>query len=210
MLRDMAKRNNQSGFGVVEIFAIIATLVIIGVVGWLAYSNFIKRSDTVSFQSDHPSQSPTNSSQTQKTVENIIKIPELGISFVVPDSLKDITYTYSAVNQPTKVGGSNIIIGSASFSTKSFTAKYPGCSSDGTAPPLGSITKVTGVYSDGVVGPTWSGGGMLRQFTDSFLTVAHAQAACYFDIAGNDQSVVDSINSEVGTLNDALKNAKEI
>jgi|GEM_PF-2133221 len=142
--------------------------------------------------------------------ETVVPIKELGISITVPDSIKDLTYTYTADGTPTRVGGSNIVVGSVNFSTTSLTAKYPACSSD-KANPLGGLTKITGVYTDGVLGPTWSGGGMAKQFSDSFLTFAGPQFACYFNSAGsNDMSFGESITSHMSDLSTAIKEAKEL
>ena len=199
------KKQNKDGSALVVII-IVLVVAIIGALGFVMWQNFIKTKPVDS----KASQQTTNPSQTSKLIENVIKIPEMGISFVVPNSLKDLTYTYSSANQPTKVGGSNIIVATASFSTKTLTGSYPDCSSGGGTPPLGVVTKITGTYSDGVLGPTWSGGGAAIQFSDSFLTFAHAQAACFFNTAGNDQTILNGINSQFNTLNDALKNANQI
>jgi hypothetical protein len=199
------KNQNQNG-SALAVITIVLVVIILGTLGFVLWQNFLKTKPADS----KTAQQTSNTSHMSKPIENVVKIPEMGISFVVPDSLKDITYTYSSTNQPTKVGEPNIIVGTASFSTKTLTNSYPDCSSDSTAPPLGGVTKITGTYGDGVLGPTWSGGGVVKQFSDSFLTFAHAQAACFFNTAGNDQSVVNGINSQFDALNDALKNANQI
>lgn len=186
---------------------VILILVLIGALGFVLWNNFLnKKTNTANSSSKETSQTTTANKTTPQT--NVLNIHEFGISIVVPDSIKDLTYTYKTDGTPTRVGGSNIVVGSVSFSTASLASKYPECSSD-KANPLGSLTKITGVYGDGVLGPTWSGGGMIKQFPDSFLTFVGPQSACYFSVAGNDTALGASITSQMNDLSTSIKAAKE-
>jgi len=198
-------KNSHKQTGSVHIIIIsIATLAILGILGFVLWNNFLnKKTDSVSKVSTQPTDI--------KTVPrpNILNIRELGISIVVPDSIKDLTYTYTASGSPTRVDGSNIIVGSVNFSTKSLTNKYPECSSD-KANPLGGLTKITGTYTDGVLGPTWSGGGVIKQFPDNFLTFTSPQYACYFNSTGNDTTLGSEVTSHLSELSASIKEAKEL
>ena len=160
-----------------------------------------------------PSNSPVapNSSESSDLISSKItfKIPELGISILLPESLSDLTYTFTSSNHPIRTDRANIITGTASFSTRSLTAKYPECSSS-KANPLGSATKITGVYSDDLRGPTSSSGTMVKQLKESFLTFTGPQWACYFNVIGNDATLGAEITSKTNALSDALKNAQEL
>lgn len=178
-----------------------------GALGFVFWNNFLnkKANTTNSVVNKETLQAAALDKTTQKS--NILSIHELGISIVVPDSIKDLTYTYTADGMPTHIGGSNIDVGSVNFSSVSLTNKYPECSSD-KANPLGSLTKITGTYGDGVLGPTWSGGGVAKQFPDSFLTFVGPQFAC-FSVGGNDTALGVSVSSQMNDLSASIKRAKE-
>lgn len=208
------KSSKQTGS--MHIIAIsIIVLALVGVLGFVLWNNYINKkgaaptneskTDTQTATIDKTTPTPTPSPS-----QNVITIRELGISITVPDSIKDLTYTYKASGVPTKVGGNNIIVGTVNFSTTSLTANYPECSSD-KANPLGGLTKITGTYEDGVLGPTWSGGGVAKQFSDSFLTFAAPQAACFSKSAGSgDQEVGVRVSTQITALSNAIKDAKEL
>jgi hypothetical protein len=200
----MTDRNTQSGFEIVGLIVVVLVVVIAGAVGWLAYNNFVKKPEpTVAKVTSIPKPSSTPQSH-----QNLITIKELGISIVVPDSLKDLTYTYETENVSPN-GGKNTAVGDVNFSTATLTKVDSACSSDGIAPPLGGATKITGTYSDGAIGATWDGG-FVKQLPDSFLTFGSPQATCFSDPTGKDQVYQKTITTEIDELRDALKNAKQL
>lgn len=137
---------------------------------------------------------------------NVMQIKELGISIVVPGSMKDLTYAYYPAEGSPRLNAKydNRIVGYVNFSTRSLTAADPECAPE-KANPLGGATKITGTYKDGLfAGGAWSGGSIVKQFDDSFLTYVGPQYACQ-DPKSNFKFIAD-----FNAVANALKNAKEL
>lgn len=111
--------------------------------------------------------SDTTTTDTSTTSGNVIVIRELGISITVPDSIKDLTYSYSpTVNKDALV----------QFSTKTLTDKYVAtgeCSSSGTAPPLGALERMSGQAP-----ATLMSSMLVKQFSGYYITYSSPQAVC--------------------------------
>ncbi|MDB5176571.1 MAG: hypothetical protein JWN75_239 [Candidatus Saccharibacteria bacterium] len=125
---------------------------------------------------------------------NIISIKELGISFTVPDSLTDLTYSYTSFSSASSKSES------VSFSTKAITDKYAStkdCTSYGSAPPLGGISRYEGQND-----PKNPHGILIKQFDKFYIEYASPQATC----TDNQTSVA----AEIKLLKDSLSTIKEI
>ncbi len=125
---------------------------------------------------------------------NVIPIKELGISITVPDSIKDLTYSY------TSSGTGVNKIESVSFSTKALTDQYNAnneCTSYGIAPPLGEISKRLGKYSANLYSSE-----LVKQFADYYITYSSPQAAC--------ASAQTTVPTELGIFKTSLSTVKEL
>ena len=188
--------SKQAGSAHIVIISVII-LAILGALGFVFWNNFMKKEAV-----------PTKTASKEASHSKVFNIPELGISIELPNSIKDLTYTYTAAGVPTRAGGDEIIVGSVNFSTSTLTDKYPECSS-AKSNPLGGLTKITGTYKEGELGPTWSGGGVIKQFSDSYLTFTGPQSACFFSAVGNDTTLGKGVASQMNDLSTAIKAAKE-
>lgn len=105
---------------------------------------------------------------------NVIPIRELGVSITVADSIKDLTYSYSIFTSGSKKTET------VDFSTKNIINKYAAnneCTSFGTAPPLGRLSRVPGQYSKG--SEVMDGPGLLaKQFDSFYIAYVSPQSAC--------------------------------
>lgn len=116
---------------------------------------------------------------------NVIQIRELGISITVPDSLKDLTYSY--------VGNDTVYL-----STKTTTDKYVStnvCSSFGVSPPLGAIAKVDGEHTGEGTNPQ----APFKQFAGNYILYSAPQSGCADD-AGEFTQEINAIKSAVSTV----------
>jgi hypothetical protein len=68
--RDMIKKHHQSGFGIVGIIAIVLAMGIAAAVGWLGYSNFIKKTPPTHMVQASTSLKPSDSPATQSDLPN--------------------------------------------------------------------------------------------------------------------------------------------
>jgi len=132
----------------------------------------------------------TTTTTATNTAGNVISIRELGLSITVPDSIKDLTYSYSS-------GGG---VESVRFSTKALTDKYAStkeCTSFGSAAPLGSLDKFSGQYKagDSVVG-------LLKQFTTYYISYSSPQATC--------ADTQKTVPTELQVFKDSLTTIKEL
>jgi len=190
------KSSKQNGSAHVIIISVII-LAILGALGFVFWNNFIKNKAE-----------PTKAASKETSHSKVFNIPELDISIELPSSINDLTYTYTTAGVPTHAGGDEVIVGSVNFSTSTLTSKYPECSS-AKSNPLGGLIKITGTYKEGELGPTWSGGGVIKQFPDSYLAFAGPQSACFSSVAGSNTTLGKSITSQMNDLSTAIKNAKE-
>lgn len=203
---DRHMKNSRTQGSVTVVIIVILTVAIIGSLGYVAWNSF--RNEKTISATPSETKASTRKLTEDVPVENKVIIEELGISVVVPDSIKDLTYTYTPNGQPTKVNGKNIVVGSVKFSTESLMSKYPECSPE-EGSPLGALTKVTGIHTDDVLGPTWSGGGLKKQFSDNFITFVGPQYAC-FATQGDGSGMGVRISSLMNDLSISLENAVEL
>lgn len=124
--------------------------------------------------------------------ETTISIKELGVSITVPDSIQDLTYTYTLTNG----------VGSASFSTTTITNDYEGCGSSGNAPPLGDLEKVNGTYPSG----DQAGPALIRQFPAYYIARETPQAACWT----NQTPGPNPLFPQLTDFNNSLSTIKEL
>lgn len=103
--------------------------------------------------------------------QNVISIRELGISITVPDSLKDLSYSYKS-----SAVGTNITK-MANLSTQAITDEYAAtseCASSSSSPPMGALYKVAGTYPEDVhFGPQ-----LVKQFSSYYIAYLSPQSAC--------------------------------
>lgn len=118
---------------------------------------------------------------------NDIIIRELGISVTVPDSIKDITYSYR---------GEGIV----SFSTKTLTDEYietGECTSFGSAPPLGSLVKIEGQYPEDPNVDNTPADKLVKQFATYYIGYRSPRSLCV-------ASQVEAPSEELTTFQEAL------
>lgn len=168
------KKVNQKGFTAIEIILVIVTVGAIGVAGYFAYQNSQKVKTPILTPTPSISAKP-NASASPSTAPTsyILNIKELGVSITLPQSLDGAVYTI----------GENYIYQNkqnysfASFSTTAITAADVNCSSNGSAPPLGHISKVTGNYPANA-DVTNSAGVLVKQFSGYYISYSAPQAMC--------------------------------
>lgn len=166
----------------IKITALITLLI--AVIGSITYSVYAwQKNETLSSSvSDKNSQiSKLNDElsllkpglKTESKV-NTVTIKELGISVTVPDSIKDITYSYKSY----KSSGS--VRETVKFSTKTLTDTYAStaeCTSFGSAPPLGELSKIVGDYpKEPNVDNT--PGRLVKQFNGYYVAYSSPQSVC--------------------------------
>ncbi len=111
-------------------------------------------------------------SDAQQTSSNTFDIDELGISIVLPDAVKDATYSYVG---KTSTGG--VDTATVSLSTKTLTDLDKTCSSFGIAPPLGALSKTTGQYPKDANVQTATGT-LVKQFSGYYIAYGSPQSLC--------------------------------
>ncbi len=153
------KHISDNGFTLIEALLTIITLVLIGFVGWYVY------------HSNHKTTQNNTSSTTATASETALSIPELGVSMLLPSSLKDVSYTNgtytSAVNGTTQP---EVYMISPSY--KQLVEQD--CSNSITNPAgysFETIGKDTGTYPTNA-GPSNSDGPLLKQFSNFYITIS--------------------------------------
>lgn len=119
-----------------------------------------------------------------------IAFRELGISLTVPDSIKDLTYSYSSGSDFENVN----------LSTKAITDKYSNtnsCTSFGTAPPLGGMSKINGKPQGPLTGQV-----LVKQFSTYYITYSAPQSDCVDTQA--------SAAAQIQALKDSFSTIKEL
>jgi hypothetical protein len=96
----------------------------------------------------------------------MIKMPQLGISIIVPNAIKDLTYS-----------SLNVENGSVGVSTQSLTNMASSCAANGTAPPLGKFYRRAGQYPKNAT-PANTPGKLVKQFSSYYLAWAAPQSSC--------------------------------
>ena len=126
-----SKINANGGFTTVEILLTLTIVVLIGVVGWMVYSN--SKDDTPKSANVSKVTSKAKQKSENKNI-NELKIPEFGVTLSnIPDTISDITYK----TQP----GTDNAYTAASFDTKTLATK---CGGSGW---IGTVNRYPGVFS---------------------------------------------------------------
>lgn len=137
-------KQNEKGFGLVEILLSILVISVIGFGGYYVYhtnAQTKQKHHTVSMPKQvaaSPAKNTTIPSTTEATAANqtVFKIPRLGIEIInVPSNLSNLTMYYSTYNNLLK----------EDFSTTSLTALGTHCSAQGMA--LGELFVKQGIYN---------------------------------------------------------------
>lgn len=125
---------------------------------------------------------------------NVIKIPELGIQIIVPNSLEDLTYATGAESFGSASGtGAWLSTKSLAQLDKNCTASTGTNASGGyTGAPLGIIAKLNGTYPSN---PTDSSGSLILQENGYYIAYQPSQSAC-----SDSQSAQAMQTSDVGAL----------
>jgi len=129
-------------------------------------------------------------STEEGTAGNVIQIREMGLSIAVPDSIKDLTYSYAKSKS-----GPELV----SFSTKAITDKYSStsaCVAFSASPPLGALAKVNGKYDAAKATSP-----LLKQFDTFYVMYAVPPTNC-------DPTL--SVATEREALKTALSTIKEL
>lgn len=179
---EITTNKNRKGLRIFTV--VLLVLLLLGSVGYAVYawqqnqtlsSNLASQKDTTSdLERQLSTLKGSHTTDSEDTVGNVIAIRELGVSITVPDSIKDLTYSYSSHGT-----GSNkreVV----SFSTQALTDKYAAtneCTSYGSAPPLGGLSKVAGEYpTEANVGN--APGPLAKQFASYYIAYTGPQAVC--------------------------------
>ena len=202
------KRNGHKGLKVSLI--VLLSLVTLGSIGYSVYAFMQNKTQESSISSKDqqiktlnsqivslkPTITSTDTTTNTTSKGNVIPIRELGVSITVPDSIKDLTYSYKSFPDGTKVVG---------LSTQAITYTYNKtneCTSYNTtsgSPALGFLEKVSGKYTDTVRMDSQ----LVRQFSGYFIDFAGPQAACA------DNQGPDVLNA-LKELKDAFSTIKEL
>lgn len=169
----MVNHSSQNGnvHTIIIIGLVIALIGSLGFIFWQNYSNKNASGNDTNSNSSQVKDAVDIDKQEELNNKNVIKFKELGISIVVPDSIKDITYNY----ETGETGG--VVDGATGLSTTSITNKYAECAADGTAPPLGVLFKVDGYYPDEVNVMT-TPGKLVKQFDGYYIAYRNPQSMC--------------------------------
>ena len=141
----------------------------------------------------------TVSTTTPVATKNSLAIREFGVSITLPDSIKDVTYSYKSL--PKASTAKTQIIG---FSTKNITdLNRDGTCSAYTDPSLGSLEKGSGTFpnqSQAASPPT-----LVKQFATFYIAYNHPQSMCAENAA---QSA--TVNANLSAFIEAIKSVKEL
>lgn len=140
---------------------------------------------------DLKSAAPNQPADTNSNGSSTIDIRELGISITVPDSIKDLTYTYATLGGVNGDAAETVMV-----STKTLTDLYDDNSCGTDSRPLGILTREEGQFDAGryLASPPR----LVKQFSGSYIVYSVPQAIC-----GSD----DPDNIEI--LSSALKDFRE-
>lgn len=141
---------------------------------------------------------------TPATSANIIAIRELGISITVPDSIKDLTYSYVPISNE------NGKFEAVYFSTKSLSDEYASadensdqCTSFGVAPPLGAFERWSGVYANNQVTSHLD---LVKQLNGFYITYDSPQATCIV----NAQPGLNSLSVPISAFQSSFASIKQL
>lgn len=117
-----------------------------------------------------------SSSDTSAKSDNTLDIRELGVSLTLPDSLKDISYSYNGISD----ADSSQKVSTVAFSTKALTDSDSACAAAGSVPPLGKFTKVSGQFVKSSTDADTSGNAptLVKQFKDFYIAYVGSADMC--------------------------------
>jgi len=124
---------------------------------------------------------------TAPVVSGLVEIEELGVSITVPDSIKDLVYSYEGNNK-------------VAFSTKTLKDKASAtaeCTTGGVFSSLGTISKVSGQFKAVETGPQ-----LIKQFASYYVIYEKPESSC--------PNVTPAEPTEAKTLVSALATVKEL
>ena len=183
---------DEQGLGVVEMMLVFVITALIVVVGWFLYNDNHRK----------PLSSTLSTSKTSTPSTSIFKIPQLGIEFTVPDTIKDVIYTVD----PSGTLSNGQKVQSVSLSTETITRLDADCSDTGSAPPLGTISKTTGKYpTNPDVDLNNASGGLIKQFPTYYIAWDSPQASC-----GSTMSVSTKALTDANLFGPSLKTVKPL
>jgi hypothetical protein len=183
---------NEQGLGVVEIMLVLLVTALIVVVGWFLANDDHKK----------PLSSTLSTSKTSTPSTSVVKIPQLGIEFTVPNAIKDVVYTVN----PSRTLSTGQKVQSVTLSTETITKLSANCSDTGSAPPLGTISKTTGKYaSDPDVALNNVSGALVKQFPTYYVSYISPQATC-----SSDMRIGTKALAETNLFGPSLKTVQQI
>ncbi len=153
---------------------VVAALVVGG--WWVWQKNRTKVTDAATDIGSSSSQNKPNNA-TSPELQNVVRIPELGVQIVVPDAIKDLVYEVSARKTP-----ENKAVTVVSFSTESLVRADPKCGPDNS--PMGSIARVDGRYPEAAEGDNsiaMEYGQLVKQFANFYISAWYPNGVCSTD-----------------------------
>jgi cell division protein FtsL len=166
------------------VIILLLTLIILGSVSYSVYSWLQNQQQKTDLNSKNAQISKLNdelsslkSESKAESKSNVIPIKELGISITVPDSISDITYSYESYKSNGTIENARETVG---LSTKSLTDTYAStadCTSFDSSPPLGTLSKVVGVYPE-VPNVHNTPGRLVKQFDGYYIAYTNSQSLC--------------------------------
>lgn len=181
------------GFTAVEGLLILVIVGILGFTGWYVWNSKQNTDKT----NTAATQASNQATAVKTPAINIVKIPELGVQFNVPDSIKDLTYSYRT--SQTSDGKKMLIV---DFSTTKLTTLDAECAANKTM-ALGAMAKVDGNY------PTEDSqkaevGSLAKQFNTYYVSFSRPQAYC-----SENMNTKNLLQEQYDLLKEAVKSIKE-
>ncbi len=157
---------NQKGFSPVIILVTVVVVGLVGGAGWYVYKNQTPKQQ----KTNSTGKTDSNQQTVQQTSGNIVKIPEMGIQFTVPDEIKGISYI---IEKQTDSRGKEVVY--ARLTSQSLMKVSPECGA--ARESLGIVTKGFGNKPEETEEPRYYGE-LIKQFDSFFITYTPSQAAC--------------------------------
>jgi hypothetical protein len=181
---------DEQGLGVIEMMLVFVITALIVVVGWYLYND------------DHrkPLSSTISTAKTSTSSMSVFKIPQLGVEFTVPSTIKDVVYTVD----PSRMLSTGQKVQSVSLSTETLTRLDADCSDTGATPPLGTISKTAGKYpTNPDVALNNASGALVKQYSTFYIAWNSPQANC-----SSSMSIGTKALAETNLFRPSLKTVK--
>lgn len=200
----MKIKNNQEGIAHIAAILIVVVLIVVGFVGWKVWGSNNQKNPASSLPSTEK-KAATPSKNNSADDENIVKLPNMGIQFYVPDTLKSLEYVESTASSDPSIKTG---FGSEAYPLASIvlpSLDTPDCKLPEKAGGyLGVVWKVTGQYpKDANV--LNSAGVLVKQFNSYYIGYRVPIVDCSSD--KTQQSKIESYQDQLKT---ALMTATEI